>query len=65
MLPVATKSKETIFSTKVSQGHNVIDLNVIWKGMIFSGVFWPSWCLHQRLAITQDENTRVAQLSIL
>ena len=41
MPPVATKSTKAIFRAKVSQGHKVIDLGVISKGII-SGVCMPN-----------------------
>ena len=42
MPPAATKSKKAIFSNKgQSQGHKVINLGVIWKGII-SGVYMPN-----------------------
>ena len=42
MLPVATKSKSYFLLQGQIQGHKVIDLGVIWKGVI-SGVCMPKY----------------------
>ena len=42
MPPAATKSKKSYFNSKgQSQGHKVIDVGVIWKGIII-GVCMPN-----------------------
>ena len=64
MPPAATKSKKLFLASSQNQGHKVIDLGVIWKGVI-SGVCMPNikslsltvQMLEPRLKLTTDRQT--------